>query len=749
MNCLETFSIMNTYLKYTALALITLIFTSFQMMAQNPSIMVTVDLDSYESETSWTLTGPNGFSKSGGTYADNKDVINETYATTSFGNYTFTINDSYGDGLSDNSGGSNSNGIAYYKISVGGNPVFISTNMPDFGYSAEVKFDILDSDGDGVSDAFDEDDDNDGIKDLDENTCQTDQFVNGDFEDVLESVSTYKIMDASQVPGWETTSPDNKIEIWNSGFNGFAAYSGNKFAEIDANQRAKMYQTLDVLPGDVVTWKVAHRGRSGVDVMHIMVGPTGSPVNQQTASTGTLAWVVYTNTYTVPTGIFQIEMGFEAVSSVGGTSYGNFIDDVELYIISTDACDVDNDGIPNYLDIDSDNDGIMDVVEAGGVDPDNDGQIGIGAITDTDGDGLSDLVDTDNGGTILANADSDGDGLHNIHDIDSDNDGIVDMIESQPTISYETPSGVDTDGDGLDDKFDEDNGGTYIHPLDSDYDGIPDYLDLDSDDDGESDYLEVFDTNSDGYADVNPTYLDNDGDGLDNAFDADGTSTINNGTADNNDQVPGALPNNDGGDAEPDWREPSDGDDANLPIELLSFQATEFDKAVELLWVTATEIDNDYFSIERSTDGARFETVITIDGGGNSIEVLNYTFIDDQPFEGVSYYRLKQTDYNGEFTYSDIETVNFDGKEMLEISRARPNPFTNQLAIDFQSGSDEIIRVQVYNMQSQVIYITDFEANEGLNSVLIDANEIPAAGVYYVVLTSNNQNSKPIRVVKQ
>lgn len=180
--------------------------------------------------------------------------------------------------------------------------------------------------------------------------------------------------------------------------------------------------------------------------------------------------------------------------------------------------DTDLDGIKNYLDLDADNDGIEDIIEAGGVDTDNDGVVD--SATDTDTDGWANTFDSDNGGTVLSNPDTDGDGLANNIDIDADGDGIVDLIESQATTgSPIVPVGTDTDGDGIDNAFDSDNGGTPGTPVDTDADATPDYIDFNSDNDSFSDALEGWDTDNDQVANTVPAGLDSDGDGLDNAYD--------------------------------------------------------------------------------------------------------------------------------------------------------------------------------------------------------------------------------------
>jgi hypothetical protein len=114
-----------------------------------------------------------------------------------------------------------------------------------------------------------------------------------------------------------------------------------------------------------------------------------------------------------------------------------------------------------------------------------------------------------------------------------------------------------------------------------------------------------------------------------------------------------------------------------LPITLVSFDAEQKNTAVELNWVTADEVNNDFFTIERSTDGQNFTPIITVDGAGDSQTELSYTALDVAPVEGINYYRLKQTDFSGEFEYSEIERVNFTGPTESPIElKAYPNPLS-------------------------------------------------------------------------
>ena len=94
-----------------------------------------------------------------------------------------------------------------------------------------------------------------------------------------------------------------------------------------------------------------------------------------------------------------------------------------------------------------------------------------------------------------------------------------------------------------------------------------------------------------------------------------------------------------------------------LPITLLSFNAAAIKDGVYVEWSTASQINNDYFNIQKSLDGYEWENKVTIEGAGNSNTQIDYSWVDSNPSVGVSYYRLKQTDYNGEFEIFDPVSV--------------------------------------------------------------------------------------------
>lgn len=117
-----------------------------------------------------------------------------------------------------------------------------------------------------------------------------------------------------------------------------------------------------------------------------------------------------------------------------------------------------------------------------------------------------------------------------------------------------------------------------------------------------------------------------------------------------------------------------------LPIELLMFNVKAVnDKSIVCTWATATELDNDFFTIEKSRDGNEFEESGKVDGAGNSNQVIEYSFTDKNPYNGLSYYRLKQTDFNGDFCYSNMVALRFDNT--ADNFSLYPNPASTDLMI--------------------------------------------------------------------
>jgi hypothetical protein len=142
-----------------------------------------------------------------------------------------------------------------------------------------------------------------------------------------------------------------------------------------------------------------------------------------------------------------------------------------------------------------------------------------------------------------------------------------------------------------------------------------------------------------------------------------------------------------------------------LPVELLSFNAVREKNQVELKWITASEKNNDFFTIERSRDGYLFSALETIKGGGNSAQQLNYFFQDRNPYAGRSFYRLKQTDFDGRFTYSPVVAVDFNTDEN---SHAILAVTANSLTLQVNDAKGEAVTIAIYSCNGALCYTGSF-----------------------------------------
>ena len=141
-----------------------------------------------------------------------------------------------------------------------------------------------------------------------------------------------------------------------------------------------------------------------------------------------------------------------------------------------------------------------------------------------------------------------------------------------------------------------------------------------------------------------------------------------------------------------------------LTVDLFSFDASCDMQNVVLKWKTLTEINNNYFSVERSTNGNNWCVVGKVDGAGNSFSILNYTLIDLVQAEEITYYRLKQTDFDGNFQYEDIISVHkckVNGADPFTIV---PNPSKGKFELLFSENSNEINSIDIFNSQGYKVY---------------------------------------------
>jgi len=171
-----------------------------------------------------------------------------------------------------------------------------------------------------------------------------------------------------------------------------------------------------------------------------------------------------------------------------------------------------------------------------------------------------------------------------------------------------------------------------------------------------------------------------------------------------------------------------------LPIELISFNAVCDGKNVNLNWSTASETNNDFFTMERSMDASNWEDVLNVNGAGNSSTANYYNASDNQPLPGNSFYRLKQTDYDGTFTYSGIVPVGCtDEATSFSLISAHQGQQQNEIVLTFSATQGEHYSYNVFDDRGRLIENESGVAVEGYNEIHIFSNNV-SEGIYMVNL---------------
>ncbi len=169
---------------------------------------------------------------------------------------------------------------------------------------------------------------------------------------------------------------------------------------------------------------------------------------------------------------------------------------------------------------------------------------------------------------------------------------------------------------------------------------------------------------------------------------------------------------------------------AVLPIELAEFSATEENGKVALNWTTATETDNDFFSVQRSHDGLNFYEIGKLGAAGNSTVATDYSFIDDNPLPGINYYRLHQVDFDGKSSNSPVKSVDFGSNATLSLF---PSVTSGEINVLMNDNRVQLVnaRVEVYDMVGQLLKSVPYSEN-----LKLDVNDL-TEGTYFVRLTDN------------
>lgn len=177
-----------------------------------------------------------------------------------------------------------------------------------------------------------------------------------------------------------------------------------------------------------------------------------------------------------------------------------------------------------------------------------------------------------------------------------------------------------------------------------------------------------------------------------------------------------------------------------LPVEILSFTATPENNNVLLKWQTANEINNDYFTIERSYDGIDFNKIGIVDGAGNSFSVLSYELTDNNLSTlnfSTWYYRLKQTDFDGSYTYSNIVAVSFTNEPSTKF-KLFPNPTNiDNINISLNTTAATEVMIVIHDVLGKELYSKVFIYDS--NTLRLPSDFYLPAGLYSITASTKNE----------
>jgi hypothetical protein len=173
-----------------------------------------------------------------------------------------------------------------------------------------------------------------------------------------------------------------------------------------------------------------------------------------------------------------------------------------------------------------------------------------------------------------------------------------------------------------------------------------------------------------------------------------------------------------------------------LPVDLLNFEVEKAGDVINISWSTATEINCDYFTVEKSSNGILFLPIVNKAGSGNSNTVKFYNAKDTKPFDGINYYRLKETDFDGAYTYSAIKSVYYSSEKTVG---AFPNPVTVSSGINIRLPEKGEYNCSLFNPEGKLVLLKQIVAEDAEVTNLKTENLLP--GIYFLKILSGETTS--------
>ena len=187
-----------------------------------------------------------------------------------------------------------------------------------------------------------------------------------------------------------------------------------------------------------------------------------------------------------------------------------------------------------------------------------------------------------------------------------------------------------------------------------------------------------------------------------------------------------------------------------VPVELVSFNASANGSVVNLSWITATELNNNGFSIERQTGTSNWQTIGFVKGSGTTTAISNYNFADRNILSQKIYsYRLKQIDFDGTFSYSKVVQVSTNLISTFELKQNYPNPFNPSTQISFSLAQNGLVTLSVYNLLGQEVKtLISRNMEAGSHSISFDASSLQSGVYLYKLATSGSTLTRKMMLLK-
>ncbi len=191
---------------------------------------------------------------------------------------------------------------------------------------------------------------------------------------------------------------------------------------------------------------------------------------------------------------------------------------------------------------------------------------------------------------------------------------------------------------------------------------------------------------------------------------------------------------------------------AVVPVELTSFVGIAIANTVVLNWATATETNNNGFEIEKSQDGHSWKNIGFITGAGTTSEIQNYNYIDNNPSNGINYYRLTQVDYDGSKTIIAPIQVNYTGIASFNLEQNYPNPFNPSTTIKFQIPTNELVQIKLFDvLGNEVVTLVNEQMESGIYSIEFNSakyNNLASGTYFYTIKAGNYSATKKLMLLK-